>query len=199
MKGKVLLVENEERIRTLMKLYLENNDYTVIEAKDGIEALQLVEQYKPDVVVLDILMPNITGIEVCITLRKDPIYQQLPIIFLSSLNEKASIIKGLEAGGDDYVTKPFDPNELVARINAILRRQKQKTTDGEEVEVYEALTYQELNVIQLMERGYTNKEIANQLYLTEGTIKVYSHHIYQKLQVKNRTQAIVRAKEVALI
>lgn len=195
-KGKVLIAENEERIRKLLNIYLEKNDYLVAEAKDGEEVLQLLNKMRPDVLVLDILMPKLTGIEVCKIVRKDPINQNLPIMFLSSLNEKAFIIEGLEAGGDDYLTKPFDPNELVARVNAMLRRLKKNVDDRF---IYEALTSQEMNILLLMERGYTNKEIAHKLFLTEGTVKVYNHNIYQKLQVKNRTQAIVRAKEVALI
>jgi len=195
-KGKVLIAENEERIRKLLNIYLEKNEYLVVEAKDGEEVLQLLNKMKPDVLVLDILMPKLTGIEVCKIVRKDPINQNLPIMFLSSLNEKAFIIEGLDAGGDDYLTKPFDPNELVARVNALLRRLRKNVDDRF---MYEALTSQEMNILLLMERGYTNKEIAHKLFLTEGTVKVYNHNIYQKLQVKNRTQAIVRAKEVALI
>ncbi len=199
MKGKILIAENENRMRTLIKLYLENNMYKVLEASDGQETLYLLNQEQPDLLVLDILMPKLTGIEVCETIRKDPIYQNVPILFLSSLNEKESVIKGLEVGGDDYLTKPFDPNELVARINAMLRRLRKSVEDNQETFMYEELTPQEMKILLLMEKGYTNKEIASKLFLTEGTVKVYNHHIYQKLQVKNRTQAIVRAKEVALI
>lgn len=199
MKGKILIAENENRMRTLIKLYLENNMYKVLEASDGQETLYLLSQEQPDLLVLDILMPKLTGIEVCETIRKDPIYQNVPILFLSSLNEKESVIKGLEVGGDDYLTKPFDPNELVARINAMLRRLRKSVEDNQETFMYEELTSQEMKILLLMEKGYTNKEIASKLFLTEGTVKVYNHHIYQKLQVKNRTQAIVRAKEVALI
>lgn len=197
MVGKVLIVEDESKIRTLLKLYLERNNYVVKEATNGKDVLALVEKYHPDVIVLDILMPNKTGVEVCKKIRKHPDYYKIPIIFLSSLNQKASIIEGLEAGGDDYMTKPFDPNELVARINAVIRRTSNQVRGG--IVLYETLSEQEMNVLQLMDQGYTNKEIASELYLTEGTVKVYSHHIYQKLQVRNRTQAIVKAKEAAII
>lgn len=200
MKRTVLLAEDEERIRTLLTLYLEKNNYKVITASDGAKALQLIEEKRPDVVVLDILMPILSGIQVCKILRNDPTYQEIPILFLSSLNEKKSVIEGLDSGGDDYVTKPFDPNELVARVNALLRRSKKVTENVLDKQLlYEELTNQEMNILHLMEKGYTNKEIAEELTLTEGTVKVYNHHIYQKLQVKNRTQAIVKAKEVLLI
>lgn len=197
MVGKVLIVEDEIKIRTLLKLYLEKNNYVVKEAEDGKDVLALVERYKPDVIVLDILMPNKTGIEVCKKIREHPVHYRIPIVFLSSLNQKDSIIEGLEAGGDDYVTKPFDPNELIARINAVRRRTSGQKREG--IVLYETLSPQEMKVLQLMNQGFTNKDIATELNLTEGTIKVYSHHIYQKLQVRNRTQAIVKAKEATII
>src|SRR5699024_1079501 len=138
--------------------------------------------------------------EVCRILREHDRFKEIPILYISSLTEKVSIIRSLEQGGDDYVTRPFDPNEVIARIRAILRRTKRKfvkkATDNY---LYEELTHQERSILHNIEKGYTNKEIANQLTLTEGTVKVYNHVIYQKLHVKNRTQAIVRAKELQII
>lgn len=198
-RGKILIAEDEKKIRSLLQMYLEKNEYSVILAKDGQEALNLAKKYFPDLLVLDILMPKMSGLEVCKILHKDKKYQEIPIIYLSSLTEKQSIIDSLELGGDDYVTKPFDPNELVARINAILRRTKETNRSHEINDQYETLTYQEAKILQFMEQGFTNKEIAFKLSLTEGTVKVYNHTIYQKLQVKNRTQAIVRAKELYII
>jgi len=200
LKEKVLLVEDEQRIRTLLRLYLEKNNFSVIMAKDGEEALEIVKKRSVDIIVLDIMIPKKNGLEVCRILREHKRLKKIPILYISSLTEKASIISSLEQGGDDYVTKPFDPNEVVARIHAILRRTKQKY--GQKVDdhyVYEELTHQERNILHYIEKGYTNKEIAHQLTLTEGTVKVYNHVIYQKLHVKNRTQAIVRAKELQII
>lgn len=198
MKGKILIAEDEKKIRSLLRLYLEQNEYTVITAKNGRVALERMKENTVDLIVLDILMPELSGLDVCKELRKNYKYKDVPVIYLSSLNEKQSIISGLEIGGDDYMTKPFDPNELVARINAILRRTK--NNQGEKTDIYyEDLTFQETQIVELMERGFTNKEIALKLSLTEGTVKVYNHTIYQKLQVRNRTQAIVRAKEIQLI
>ncbi|MBO1002382.1 response regulator transcription factor [Pseudogracilibacillus auburnensis] len=198
MKGKILIAEDEKKIRSLLRLYLEQNEYTVITAKNGRVALERMKENTVDLIVLDILMPELSGLDVCKELRKNYKYKDVPVIYLSSLNEKQSIISGLEIGGDDYMTKPFDPNELVARVNAILRRTKNNR--GEKTDIYyEDLTFQETQIVELMERGFTNKEIALKLSLTEGTVKVYNHTIYQKLQVRNRTQAIVRAKEIQLI
>lgn len=197
-KGTVLIVDDEEKIRTLLKLYLIKNDYEVLTAATGTEGLHEVEKGFPDVIILDIMLPDICGMEVCRRLR---LLCDVPVIYLSCLQESETIISGLESGGDDYLTKPLDPNVLVAKVNALLRR-AQSTKQTEIVKKktdYESLTYQESRILFWMEKGYTNKEIANRLNLTEGTVKMYNHTIYQKLQVKNRTQAIVRAKEEQLI
>lgn len=196
-KGKILVAEDERKILNLLQLYLEKNNYEVITAQNGIEALEKVKKFDPDLLVLDIVMPEMNGHEVCKKIRKDKKYRDIPIIYLSSLAEKQSIVSSLELGGDDYLTKPFDPNELIARINAILRRITGRQVTSEKQ--IEELTYQEQKILQYMEEGYTNKEIALKLFLTEGTVKVYNHIIYQKLQVRNRTQAIVRAKELNII
>lgn len=202
-KGTILIAEDEGKIRSLMRLYLERNDYRVISARHGKEAFQLAKEHEPDLIVLDIMMPEMNGLEVCIAIRREERFAHVPIIFLSSLGDKQTIISGLEIGADDYITKPFDPNEMVARINATLRRAKVKVKGkppkSNVTDLYESLTYQEVQIIHLMEKGYTNKEIAEELHLTEGTVKVYNHQLYQKLNVKNRTQAIVLAKEKSII
>src|SRR5690625_1009989 len=198
-KKKVLVVEDEKKIRTLLALYLEKNNYKVITAKNGQEAIEQVEQHLPTLVVLDIMMPVMNGLKVCQVLRKDRRYKQIPVLYLSSLTDKQSIISSLEQGGDDYVTKQFDRNEVVARINAILSRIKGNDFPSGPEDSYEELTYSAKNILRYIEKGYTNNEIALKLSLTEGTVKVYNHTIYQKLHVRNRTQAIVRAKELAII
>ncbi|GAA4056881.1 response regulator transcription factor [Amphibacillus indicireducens] len=195
---RVLVVEDEEKIRSLVELYLINNEFDAITAENGEQGLRKTILEKPDLIILDILMPDLSGFEVCKMIRKTEGLEKIPVIFLSSLQESEMIIEGLDTGGDDYITKPFDPNVLIARINAIFRRiEKKQTVDYEKMQlIFEQLTYQERKILQWIEKGYTNKEIAEKLQLTEGTVKVYNHTIFQKLQVKNRTQAIVRAKEV---
>lgn len=195
-KRKVLVVDDEPQIRSLLELYLAENDYDVLTAGDGQSALEAVDRNAPDAVVLDVMLPDMDGLEVCRLIRKK---RDIPIIYVSSLQQSETIIEGLELGGDDYVTKPFDPNELVARLNAVLRRASGREWGKRGPTVYEQLTERERLILQLIEKGFNNKEIAEQLNLTEGTVKVYNHTIFQKLQVKNRTQAIVRAKEERLI
>ncbi|MDA3128775.1 response regulator [Aliibacillus thermotolerans] len=196
-RGKVLVVDDEYKIVSLVKMYLEKNDYEVMSADTGKKALRIVGEQVPDLIVLDILLPDVNGLDLCNKIRLN---NEIPIIYLSCLHESETIIKGLDNGGDDYLTKPFDPNVLVAKVNALLRRASGiYGTKIEQIFHIEPLTKQEKEILQWIEKGYTNKEIAEKLKLKEGTIKVYNHTIFQKLQVKNRTQAIVRAKEAKLL
>lgn len=194
-KGTVLVVDDAIRIRNIVQSYLHENDYEVITADCGKAALQLIEKQNPDIVILDIVLPDMSGLEVCRRIRMN---HEIPIIYLSGLKESETIVSGLDLGGDDFLTKPFDPNVLVAHVNAIMRRTKYKNIQaGKTLE--DLLTHQEIKILQWIEKGYTNKEIADKLALSENTIKVYNSVIFQKLDVRNRTQAIVRAKEGMLI
>ncbi|GBF34978.1 phosphate regulon transcriptional regulatory protein PhoB [Desulfocucumis palustris] len=117
--NKVMVVEDELEIRNLLKLYLNKKGYHVVLAEDGNEALRLFEYEQPDLIILDILLPQLNGYQVCQELRK---YSNVPILFISCKKDSEDIIQGLHLGGDDYITKPFDPNVLVARVEAKLRR-----------------------------------------------------------------------------
>ncbi|CQR72004.1 Transcriptional regulatory protein SrrA [Sporomusa ovata DSM 2662] len=120
MTGKtVLLVDDEQAIRELLALYLNKEGFTVHEAADGAEALIKNQEYKPDIIILDIMMPVLDGLEVCRQIRK---FSNIPIIMLTSRAEDEDRIMGLELGADDYVTKPFNSREVVARVKAVLRR-----------------------------------------------------------------------------
>jgi two-component system OmpR family response regulator len=116
---KILVVDDDPHIRDLIRFALRKEGFEVAEAKDGLAALDMHRRQAPDLVILDILMPELDGTEVCRRLRKEA---ATPIIFLSSRDEELDRIIGLELGGDDYVTKPFSPRELVARVKAVLRR-----------------------------------------------------------------------------
>jgi len=115
----VLIVDDDEKIREVLGLYLTKEGFQVEEATDGVEAIRKVEQAKPAIIVLDIMMPVLDGIEVCRQVRK---FSRVPIIMLSARGDEEDRIAGLDLGADDYVAKPFNPKELVARINAVLRR-----------------------------------------------------------------------------
>ena len=124
----VLIAEDEEDIRNIMTLYLQQ-EYHVIAYGNGEEALAGIIEKKPDIVLLDILLPGINGFTICQQLREKKV--MTPVIFVSAKREQRDKIRGLEIGGDDYMTKPFDPAELMARVKANLRRSNQSNQEAE--------------------------------------------------------------------
>ncbi|WP_342428875.1 response regulator transcription factor [Paenibacillus sp. FSL L8-0158] len=122
--GTILLVDDEPEIIKLMQIYLENEGYRLLMARDGLEALEQVSRESIDVMVLDVMMPNMDGVEACMKIRET---EHFPIIMLSAKGQDMDKITGLSVGADDYVTKPFSPLELVARIKSQLRRVRKYT------------------------------------------------------------------------
>ncbi len=130
--SKVLIVEDEANIRQLVKYNLEKESFQVLEAEDGLLGLRLAKAEKPDLVLLDLMLPQMDGLEVCRSLKGNPATAALPIIMLTAKSEEIDKVIGLELGADDYMTKPFSPRELVARVKAVLRRsQKEASLPGE--------------------------------------------------------------------
>ncbi len=119
---RLLLVEDDASLAELVTFHFERADYDVTRTGDGEEALILVDEVKPDVILLDWMIEGISGIEVCRRLRRRPSSANVPIIMLTARGEEGDRIRGYETGADDYVTKPFSPRELVARVGAVLRR-----------------------------------------------------------------------------
>ena len=122
MKPKILLVEDDPNLVELVRYTLEKEGFEVIQTDDGEEAMILAEEEKPDLVILDWMIANLSGIEVCRRLRRQASTANLPIVMLTARAEEGVRIRGLETGADDYITKPFSPRELIARIRAVLRR-----------------------------------------------------------------------------
>ena len=118
----ILVVDDEEPILELLRFNLEKEGYQVRVAKDGPEALESVEKEQPDLLILDVMLPGMDGLEICRQLRLNPKFRQIPIIMLTAKGEVIDKVVGLELGADDYMTKPFSPRELLARIKARLRR-----------------------------------------------------------------------------
>jgi two-component system OmpR family response regulator len=119
MSKKILIVDDDPNIREVIRFALDKSGMEAVLAKNGQEAIQLFQQHSPNLIVLDINMPEMDGLEVCRELRKSA---DIPIIFLSSRDDEIDRILGLEIGGDDYITKPFSPRELIARVNVVLKR-----------------------------------------------------------------------------
>lgn len=122
MQPNILIVEDEAPIREMLHLALNKADFVVIEAADVHQAKILIFNHLPDLILLDWMLPEVSGIEFASQLKKDPKTQEIPIIMLTARGEEGDKIRGLEVGADDYVTKPFSPRELIARIKAVLRR-----------------------------------------------------------------------------
>lgn len=126
----ILVVDDEERMARFIRLNLEHDGFQVVEAYRGMQAIQLIRDRMPDVVILDVMMPDVDGFEVLQLIRES---NQVPVIMLTAKGEEEDKVKGLELGADDYVTKPFSPRELVSRVRAVLRRTDASSSDGEGV------------------------------------------------------------------
>lgn len=122
MTARILIVEDEDSIVTLLRYNLESRGFRVSSAADGEEGLAMIEDEPPDLLILDWMLPFASGIEVCRQIRRRPETRRLPIIMLTAKGEEADRIRGLDSGADDYVSKPFSPSEVVARVRALLRR-----------------------------------------------------------------------------
>lgn len=119
---KVLIVDDEDNIRDLVKFHVEKEGYLTAEAADGQEALNKIKTENPDLVILDLMLPGVDGLEVCRQLKGNRQTSGIPIIMLTAKQEEIDMVLGLEMGADDYVTKPFSPRALLARVKAVLRR-----------------------------------------------------------------------------
>lgn len=142
MPKKILVVDDEKDIVDLITFNLEKEGFAAIKAYDGEKALELVKAKKPDLVILDLMLPGIRGLEVCKFIRKNRETETLPIIMLTAKGDQVDKILGLEMGADDYVTKPFNVGELIARVRAVLRRSEVRH-DPDKLEIF---TYKGLHV-----------------------------------------------------
>lgn len=121
-KAQLLLVEDDMALAELVSWHFDKNGFRVLQTPDGEEAILLARENRPDIVLLDWMIENLSGIEVCRRLRRDNDTANIPIIMMSARGEEEDRVRGLDIGADDYVTKPFSPRELIARVNAVLRR-----------------------------------------------------------------------------
>lgn len=176
---RILVVDDEERIRRLLKMYLEREDYIVEEAENGKEALDLALEKDYDVVLLDIMMPEMDGIEVCKELRKK---KATPVIMLTAKGEESNRVQGFEVGADDYIVKPFSPREVVLRVKALLRRSSTTKFLQTETEARDVLVFPYLTIDNDAHRVTVNDQVINLtpkeyellLYLAQSPDKVFS-------------------------
>ena len=172
-KTKILIADDDKQIRQLLALYFEKEGFAVVEAADGTEALRFYEEQKPQLLLLDVMMPGQDGLEVCRRVRR---VSEVPVILLTAKGEDEDRINGLDLGADDYITKPFNPREVVARVKAVLRRSQHNWREEE------SLQYDELDV-NLAERSVrvagvevelTAKEMELLWYLAKHPGRVFS-------------------------
>jgi len=122
MRERILIVDDEPDIVEVLEYNLRQAGFTVVTVRDGATAMAEVRRHRPDLVLLDVMLPDLSGTEICKRLRRDPATETVPIVMLTALGNEIDRVVGLEVGADDYVVKPFSPRELILRINAILRR-----------------------------------------------------------------------------
>ncbi len=127
-RKKILIADDEPDILEILEFNLGAEGYLISTAKSGIEAIEQAQRFNPDLIILDIMMPGLTGIEVCEALRKRPAFSETIIIFLTALSDDKTEITGLESGADDYITKPVSPKVLVSKVNALFRRMTKEET-----------------------------------------------------------------------
>lgn len=139
-KARILIVEDDEDIRELLQYSLGKEGYRVTAVETGEQALEQARSTKPDLVVLDLMLPGVDGWEVCRRLKGDPTTQHIPVVMLTAKGEESDVVVGLELGADDYIVKPFSPKVLLARIRAVLRRRARQETDETAVLVRGELT-----------------------------------------------------------
>jgi phosphate regulon transcriptional regulator PhoB len=135
MKEKILIVEDEKDIVKMLEYNFKKEGFRTLSAYDGEDALDLAGRERPDLIILDLMLPGMDGLEACKALKKESKTSSIPIIMLTAKTQEADKIVGLELGADDYVTKPFSPRELIARIKAVLRRAKEKEKVPEELAI----------------------------------------------------------------
>lgn len=181
--------------------------YNVEVASDGVEALKILSQRSNfDVVLLDVMMPNMDGWQTLKAIRANKKFQTIPIIMLTAINEEAKQVSGLKFGADDYITKPFILPNLLARIEALLRRSKWQKESASNIELpfapagkVEDLTEREKEVLKMVAKGASNQDIANALFVREVTVKTHLNSVFKKLKVSNRTQAVLLAMQMKII
>ena len=198
----ILVVDdNPKFLKDALPMY----GYDVTVAEDGLKALKILADKSFDLILLDVMMPNMDGWDTLKAIRKNPKTQYIPVIMITAVSEDQKVVSGLKIGADDYIVKPFILPNLLARIEAVLRRSKwqaESSKSGKKINKdvnIDALTPKEKEVLSLVAKGASNQEIADKLCVQDVTVKTHLNSIFKKLKVSNRTQAVLLALEINLI
>ncbi|MGB2815094.1 MAG: response regulator transcription factor [Dehalococcoidales bacterium] len=182
MAKKILVVDDEKRIVEILQAYLERDGYRVIAAYDGRSALELARSNSPDLIILDLMLPEVSGWDVCRELRRE---SEVPIIMLTARDDTTDKIIGLELGADDYVTKPFEPKEIISRVRAVLRRSEGTAVSKSTLNVGEIIIDTDKRLVRHGDRNIELTPIEFELLrvMAENPGRVYSRmQLLDKIQ-----------------
>ena len=203
--AKILIVDdNPKYLEDALPMY----GYEVAVATDGIQALKILSKASDSInlVLLDVMMPNMNGWDTLKSIRTNEKTKTLPVIMLTAVSEEQKVVSGLKIGADDYIVKPFILPNLLARIEAVLRRSNWNKKEIKNVDIsfssnepVETLTQREKEVLAMVAKGASNHNIAEKLFLKEVTVKTHMNSIFKKLKVSNRTQAVLLGMQMNLI
>ncbi len=203
--AKILLIDdNPKYLADALPMY----GYDVEVATDGVKALNKLSKNTTDydLALLDVMMPNLDGWSTLKAIRSNKKTESMPIIMITAVNEEQKQISGLKFGADDYITKPFILPNLLARIEALLRRSNWQKTKTKQIDYsfsiegdIEPLTQREKEVLKMVSQGASNNSIAEKLFVREVTVKTHLNSIFKKLKVSNRTQAVLLAMQMKII
>jgi DNA-binding NarL/FixJ family response regulator len=194
---RLLLIDDDPNLILLVKDYLEFRGYEVITAENGREALEVLESDVPDMIICDVMMPEMDGYSLVKYVRDNPRTSWIPVLFLSAKGQSQDRVKGLNTGADVYMVKPFEPEELVAQVESSLKqsarisdRSGKPAEAGAKLQVpFDVeLTPTELKVVQFVARGMANREIADELNVSQRTIESHVSNMLGKTGLHNRTE-----------
>ncbi len=195
---KLLLIDDDPNLILLVKDYLEFRGYEVVTAENGREALEVLEKQTVDMIICDVMMPEMDGYSLVSAIRSDPKTSWIPVLFLSAKGQSQDRVKGLNIGADVYMVKPFEPEELVAQVESSLKQasrliQHKDSKGGDsspriQVPFDVELTPTELRVVQFVARGMANREIAEELNVSQRTIESHVSNMLGKTGLHNRTE-----------
>lgn len=194
---RLLLIDDDPNLILLVKDYLEFRGYEVITAENGREALEILEQEQPDMIICDVMMPEMDGYSFVRCVREDPRTKSIPVLFLSAKGQSQDRVKGLNTGADVYMVKPFEPEELVAQVESSLKQADRlrnypiKGSDSPnkiQVPAEVDLTPTELKVVQLLAQGKANRQIAEIMNVSQRTIESHVSNMLGKTSLNNRTE-----------
>lgn len=193
---RLLLIDDDPNLILLVKDYLEFRGYEVVTAENGREALEVLEHELPDLIICDVMMPEMDGYTFVKHVREDARTSWIPVLFLSAKGQSQDKVKGLNTGADVYMVKPFEPEELVAQVESSLKHTSRllqhhtKGDDGTRIQVpFDVqLTPTELKVVQHVARGLANREIAEELNVSQRTVESHVSNMLGKTGLHNRTE-----------